>query len=136
MKPARQPAPARAGRQGATPPRAAWSVRRYGRPGRAGQMLAGGQGGNSVGLTGAPEGAARLPPAHSRYALPAETHEHAGQGDMYAFLGVKGSRVRIPPSRPERAGQKGFRGCCEMASRSSDRSLTAGFSGIWRHGLF
>src|SRR5450759_5921418 len=40
--------------------------------------------------------------------------------DAYSYvLGVKGSRVRIPPSRPEPAGQKGFRSFSEAPSRSS-----------------
>jgi ABC-type oligopeptide transport system ATPase subunit len=57
---------------------------------------------------------------------------------MYAFLGVKGSRVQIPPSRPELAGQKGFRqspgllfdlrGASRGATHQADRYAVLGFS--------
>jgi hypothetical protein len=53
-----------------------------------------------------------------------------------AFLGVKGSPVQIRPSRPEAAGQRPFHRAGEVASRSFDRTLTAGFSGISRHPWF
>jgi hypothetical protein len=66
---------------------------------RRGRVLAGGQGGDNVGITGASKSASRLAPARSRAASPAKTHKHPGRNDMYAFLGVKGSRVQVPPSR-------------------------------------
>jgi hypothetical protein len=48
-------------------------------------------------------------------------------------LGVKGSRVQIPPSRHGTAGQRPFHRIGGVASRSFDRTLTAGFGGILRH---
>lgn len=72
------------------------STRAFSRPAAAHrglQILAGGQGGNSVGTTGASKGASGLPPAHSRAASPAKTHKFTGQNGMCAFLGVKGSRI-------------------------------------------
>ena len=48
-------------------------------------------------------------------------------------LGVKGSRVQIPPSRPEDAGQRPLHQPGEVATRSFDRTLTAGYGGILRY---
>jgi hypothetical protein len=104
----------------------------------AAQILADGQAGTSVGITGAHESAAWLPPAHSRAASPAKTRKHAGRNDRCTFLGVKGSRVQIPPSRPELAGQKGFRqspgllfdlrGASRGATHQADRYAVLAFS--------
>jgi hypothetical protein len=70
--------------------------------------------------------------------LTCETRKHAGRDDGCTFLGVKGSRVQIPPSRPELAGQKGFRqspgllfdlrGASRGATHQADRYAVLAFS--------
>jgi hypothetical protein len=53
-------------------------------------------------------------------------------GTVPMGLGVKGSRVQIPPSRRERAVQGPLRRLGEVASRSFDRTMTAVLDGIGR----
>ena len=54
----------------------------------------------------------------------------------FPCLGVKGSRVQIQPSRHGRAVRRPFHRTGGVASRSFDRTLTAGFCGIPRQLVF
>jgi hypothetical protein len=56
--------------------------------------------------------------------------------DTRPCLGVKGSPIQIRPSRPLRSRSEAISPVGEVASRSFDRTLTAGFGGILRHVAF
>ena len=60
--------------------------------------------GNQVGTTGARESARPRSPAHLCTASLAETPKRPARRVADAYLGVKGSRVQIPPSRRKSEG--------------------------------
>jgi len=58
------------------------------------------QAGNSVGTVGAPYGCPRRGPARLWLPSPVVTRRRPGSGGVGAFLGVKGSPIRLLPDSP------------------------------------